>query len=266
MKPKYAAFSALDPFFEVVQRGLSGLVEGEHYFDTIAQNATFEFRYDIAGWPKQVESRDALMALYRGYGESIVLHGADGLVVHRCDDGRVVVIEYRGPWARRRQWCGLREPIRLDRDGRESTNCALARLHGFTVSHARPLHEDLTTTANSNSGAPYDPSGDHTNGICRDRGHHLRVSQARNAQWSPLGAVPALYRPHGLVGSGRCEWLGKRSARLCHQTSCQLLFRPASVISVCTAVIGINWRHPERHRRHDSYFSDRRKHPTGSVL
>lgn len=67
MKPKYAAFSALDPFFEVVQRGLSGLVDGEHYFDTIAKNAIFEFRYDIAGWPKRVESRDALMALYRGY-------------------------------------------------------------------------------------------------------------------------------------------------------------------------------------------------------
>jgi hypothetical protein len=60
MKPKYAAFSALDPFFEVVQRGLSGLVDGEHYFDTIAKNAIFEFRYDIAGWPKRVESRDAL--------------------------------------------------------------------------------------------------------------------------------------------------------------------------------------------------------------
>lgn len=49
----------------------------------------------------------------------------------------------RGPWACRRQWCGLREPIRLDRDGRESKNCALAGLHGLTVSHARPLHEDL---------------------------------------------------------------------------------------------------------------------------
>ena len=94
MKPKYAAFSALDPFFEVVQRGLSGLVDDEHYFDTIAKNAIFEFRYDIAGWPKRVESRDALMALYRGYGEGIVLHGGDGLVVHRCDDGRVIVIEY----------------------------------------------------------------------------------------------------------------------------------------------------------------------------
>ena len=47
MKPKYAAFSALDPFFEVVQRGLSGLVDGEHYFDTIAKNAIFEFRYEF---------------------------------------------------------------------------------------------------------------------------------------------------------------------------------------------------------------------------
>ncbi len=94
MKPKYAAFSALDPFFEVVQRGLSGLVDGEHYFDTIAKNAIFEFRYDIAGWPKRVESRDTLMAPYRGYGEGIGRHGGDGLVVHRCDDGRVIVIEY----------------------------------------------------------------------------------------------------------------------------------------------------------------------------
>lgn len=67
MKPEYAAFSALDPFFEVVQRGLSGLVDGEHYFDTIAKNAIFEFRYDIAGWPKRVESRDALMALLRPF-------------------------------------------------------------------------------------------------------------------------------------------------------------------------------------------------------
>src|SRR5438093_9457255 len=94
MNPKYAAFSALDLFFAVVQRGLSGLVDGEHYFDTIAKNAIFEFRYDIAGWPTRDESRDALMDLYRGYGEGIVLHGGDGFVVHRCDDGRVIVIEY----------------------------------------------------------------------------------------------------------------------------------------------------------------------------
>jgi hypothetical protein len=37
--PKYKAFTALDPFFDIVQRGLAGHVDGEHYFDTIADNA-----------------------------------------------------------------------------------------------------------------------------------------------------------------------------------------------------------------------------------
>ena len=50
-------------------------------------------RVHNARWPKRLESRDAVLALYRGYGDSSVLHRADGLVVHRCDDGRVVVIE-----------------------------------------------------------------------------------------------------------------------------------------------------------------------------
>ena len=94
MLPRYAAYAALDPFFELVQRGLSGLVDGEHYFDTIGENAIFEFRYDFPGFPRRIEGRDALMALYLGYGDNIVLDRADSLVVHRCDDGRVVVIEY----------------------------------------------------------------------------------------------------------------------------------------------------------------------------
>jgi hypothetical protein len=42
---KYAAFRALDPFFNIVQQGLAGLVDGDHYFDTIADDAVFEFRY-----------------------------------------------------------------------------------------------------------------------------------------------------------------------------------------------------------------------------
>jgi hypothetical protein len=29
--PKYAAFRALDPFFNIVQQGLTGLVDGDHY-------------------------------------------------------------------------------------------------------------------------------------------------------------------------------------------------------------------------------------------
>jgi len=38
---KYAGFEALDPFFEVVQKGLSEFVDGDHYFDTIAEDAFF---------------------------------------------------------------------------------------------------------------------------------------------------------------------------------------------------------------------------------
>src|SRR5258708_6790342 len=92
--PKYKVFGALDPFFDIVQQGLAGHVDGDHYFDTIADNAVFEFRYIFPGWPQKINSREALMSLYAGYGNNIVLHGADGLVVHRSQDARVVILEY----------------------------------------------------------------------------------------------------------------------------------------------------------------------------
>ena len=92
--PKYEAFAALDPFFDIVQQGLAGQVDGDHYFDTVAENAVFEFRYIFPGWPQKVNGREALMALYAGYGNNIVLHGADALVVHRSQDARVVILEY----------------------------------------------------------------------------------------------------------------------------------------------------------------------------
>ena len=70
--PAYAAFSALDPFFDIVRQGLAGLVDGDHYFDTIAPDAVFEFRYRFPGYPTKIVGREGLMALYaglrRGYG------------------------------------------------------------------------------------------------------------------------------------------------------------------------------------------------------
>jgi uncharacterized protein len=92
--PKYAAFRALDPFFNIVQQGLAGLVDGDHYFDTIADDAVFEFRYIFPGWPLRVDGRAALMTLYAGYGDNIVLHGAGALIAHRTQDPRVVILEY----------------------------------------------------------------------------------------------------------------------------------------------------------------------------
>ena len=91
---KYAAFSALDPFFDIVLQGLDGLVDGVHYFDTIADDAVFEFKYIFPGWPQRLDSREALMTLYVGYGENIILHSADALITNRSLDPRVVILEY----------------------------------------------------------------------------------------------------------------------------------------------------------------------------
>ena len=91
---RYAVFEALNPFFEVVLRGLRGLVDGEHYFDTFAEDAIFESRYHFPGWPATIRGRASLMASLSGYGKTIRLHSGDALVVHRTENSRVVILEY----------------------------------------------------------------------------------------------------------------------------------------------------------------------------
>ncbi len=93
-KPEYKVFEALNPFFEVVLRGLSGLVDGEQFFDTFAKDAIFESRYYFPGWPATIQGRSNLMASLSGYGKTINLHSSDALVVHRSADSRVVILEY----------------------------------------------------------------------------------------------------------------------------------------------------------------------------
>jgi uncharacterized protein len=93
-KAAYEDFNALDPFFAVVMEGLRGLVDGEHYFDTIAADALFEFRYRFPGWPVTVRGRANLMDSFSGYGKTIRLHSGDGLVVHRSQESGVVILEY----------------------------------------------------------------------------------------------------------------------------------------------------------------------------
>ena len=90
----YTAFRALDPFFSVVMEGLANYTDGGHYFDTLADDVLFEFRYRIAGWPAVIRGRENLMALYSGYGNNILLERGDALAVHPSDDGHVVTLEY----------------------------------------------------------------------------------------------------------------------------------------------------------------------------
>jgi len=93
-KGDYAAFRALDPFFAVVMEGLSKFVDGEHYFDALADDVLFEFLYNFPGWPRVTRGRADLISLYSGYGNNIRLDHGDSLAVHRSENGRVVTLEY----------------------------------------------------------------------------------------------------------------------------------------------------------------------------
>jgi uncharacterized protein len=90
---KYADYEGAEPYFELVRSALGDLVDGEHFFDIVADNIAYEVRYDL-GWPPVIRGRTDLMAQFRGYVGSIKLRSADQLIANRSDNGRVVVIEY----------------------------------------------------------------------------------------------------------------------------------------------------------------------------
>ncbi|MFD4506443.1 nuclear transport factor 2 family protein [Streptomyces sp. NPDC058457] len=87
-------FAALEPFFRIVQEGLAGLADGEHFFDLLAEDVVVEYVVSVPGYPRRVEGRRAVADLYRGYGDAMVLAGADGLAVHHDTGTSVVVLEY----------------------------------------------------------------------------------------------------------------------------------------------------------------------------
>jgi ketosteroid isomerase-like protein len=92
--PKYTAYDAAMPYFVLVRDALGRLVDGEHFFDVVADDIIYEVLYEISGWPRVIQGRADLMARFRAYCENIELQSANKLLVHKTDDGRVVVIEY----------------------------------------------------------------------------------------------------------------------------------------------------------------------------
>ena len=91
-KSKYDKFRPLDPFFNIIMKGLEGFVDGDHFWDAVAEEAVFEFLYRIPGWPERIESRAVYMAALEDY--SMKIHSADGLVVHFTRKSGVIVLEY----------------------------------------------------------------------------------------------------------------------------------------------------------------------------
>src|SRR3984893_7224716 len=90
---KYAAYAAAEPYFTLVRQALGDLVNGKHFFDVVADNVAYEVLYEL-GWPRLIRGRANLMAAFSGSVESIRIRSADTLIVHKADDGRVVIVEY----------------------------------------------------------------------------------------------------------------------------------------------------------------------------
>ena len=66
-------FRALDPFFRTIEEGLADYVDGEHFFDMLAQDVVFDFIITVPNYPRHVVGRDNLIELYRGYGSVFFL-------------------------------------------------------------------------------------------------------------------------------------------------------------------------------------------------
>ena len=78
----------------LLAHALGDVVDGKHFFDIIADDIIYEVLYDVPGWPRVIKGRTDLMAAFRGYVDNIALRSANELILHKTDDGRVVVIEY----------------------------------------------------------------------------------------------------------------------------------------------------------------------------
>lgn len=87
-------FTALDPFFRIIEQGLDGLVQPGHFFDLMAEDVVTEYVITVPGYPARVEGRQALAELYRPYGNAMQLDRCFDLAVYHDLEKNVAVLEY----------------------------------------------------------------------------------------------------------------------------------------------------------------------------
>lgn len=82
-----------EPFYSIIMEGLKGEVDGEHFWDAVAENAVFEFLYNFPGFTNKIEGRKAYMDWFGGYTN--VLHSADNLRIYKTTQPNIIVLEYQ---------------------------------------------------------------------------------------------------------------------------------------------------------------------------
>lgn len=82
-----------EPFYSIVMEGLKGEVDGEHFWDAVAEDAVFEFLYNIPGFTNKIAGRKAYMDWFGGY--NMELKSADSLRVYKDREQGVITLEYQ---------------------------------------------------------------------------------------------------------------------------------------------------------------------------
>ena len=125
-----------EPFFSIIMEGLRDEVEGEHFWDAVAENAVFEFMYRFPGFANKIEGRSKYMDWFAGYG--MILHAADNLKVHKALDGRTIILEYAVHGTARRT-------------GKSYDNrfCSIVRVENRKIVHWRDYMDSLSAMASA---------------------------------------------------------------------------------------------------------------------
>src|SRR5579872_2338937 len=82
-----------EPFYNIIMEGLKGEVDGEHFWDAVAEDAVFEFLYVFPGFPSVINGRKAYMDWFGGY--SMKLKSSDNLIIHKTTAPGVIILEYQ---------------------------------------------------------------------------------------------------------------------------------------------------------------------------
>lgn len=93
MERQPIGFKNAEPFFNIVMEGLKGEVDGEHFWDAVADDAVFDFLYNIPGFPNRMEGRSTYMKWFSNYG--MKLNNADNLKVYKVQGKNIIVMEYQ---------------------------------------------------------------------------------------------------------------------------------------------------------------------------
>jgi ketosteroid isomerase-like protein len=138
----YADCRPIRPYFDLVRGALGSLVDGEHFFDCVADDIVYEVLYDFPGWPRIIEGRADLMKSFRGYGKHIEIHSADHLIKHATDNGLVIVIEYE-----------VHGTILATGAGYDNRFCSIIRIANRRIAHWRDYMDSLAAWNALTSGA-----------------------------------------------------------------------------------------------------------------